>query len=253
MDKLRPVKRLIHERKTGSGKAEVATKKRFKHILWMASRGSLGKRNVAIIWMLFGSGLRVNEVAKLTVSDLVRSTGEIKTTFTIPSSYTKTGKSRTAYILAKAHREAIAAWIGQRTTECVFVAESADYGGLRPDSPMFAVTKKGKSWRTMAFRDKKYKDAEGNVCTTKVCGSMQNLISEIFKSSGLHHGSTHSGRRTLATWLDRKGVELETIQKILGHDTADMTLEYIEPDFEKVSRAFESTLSGVAFTNFQAK
>lgn len=125
----------------------------------MASRGSLGKRNVAIIWMLFGSGLRVNEVAKLTVSDLVRSTGEIKTTFTIPSSYTKTGKSRTAYILAKAHREAIAAWIGQRTTERVFVADSCDHGGLRPDSPMFAITKKGKSWRTMAFRDKKYSDA----------------------------------------------------------------------------------------------
>lgn len=76
---------------------------------------------------------------------------------------------------------------------------------------------------------------------------MQNLISEIFKNSGLHHGSTHSGRRTLATWLDRKGVELGTIQKILGHDTADMTLEYTEPDFDKVSRAFESALSGVKF------
>ena len=245
MDKLRPVKRLIQERTTGSGKAEVATKKRFKQILWMASRGSLGSRNVAIIWMLFGSGLRVNEVAKLKVSDLVRPTGELKTTFSIPSHYTKTDKPRTAYVLAKAHREAIESWINERIEQGVFKGATDEYGALRPDSPMFAVTRKGKSWRTMAFRDKKYK---GNTCTTKVCGSMQNLISEIFKNSGLHHGSTHSGRRTLATWLDRKGVELETIQKILGHETADMTLEYIEADFYKIQAAFVTTLSGINFS-----
>ena len=54
MASLRPVKRLVADRKRGEGKAEVPTKKRFKHILWMASRGDLGKRNIAIIWMLFG-------------------------------------------------------------------------------------------------------------------------------------------------------------------------------------------------------
>ena len=75
----------------------------------------------------------------------------------------------------------------------------------------------------MAFRDKKYKDADGNIRTTKVCSSMQTIVSEIFKNSGLPSGS-HTGRRTLATWLDKKGVELDTIQRILGHSDPDMTL-----------------------------
>ncbi len=60
---------------------EASTKKRFKQILWMASNGSLGKRNIAIIRMLFGSGIRINEVVKLKVYDLLRETNELRTTF----------------------------------------------------------------------------------------------------------------------------------------------------------------------------
>ena len=41
MDKYRPVKWLVREVIKGQGKAEVATKKSLKHILWMASRAAL--------------------------------------------------------------------------------------------------------------------------------------------------------------------------------------------------------------------
>lgn len=74
---------------------------------------------------------------------------------------------------------------------------------------------RGEQW----LLEKKYKDKSGLTRTTPVCGSMQTLISELFKSCGLYGGSSHSGRRTLGTWLDRKGVELDTIQKILGHES----------------------------------
>lgn len=250
MRRYRPVKRLIETRKTGEGKAKVATKKKFGNILWQARRGSLGYRNVAIIWMLFGSGLRVNEVAKLTVSDLVHDSGEIKTTFTIPSAYTKTHKPRAAYIVVKGHRDALERWIEHRRDESVFMASDSTYRGLSPESPMFAVTKKGRYWRTMSFKDKKYRDAEGNVRTTKVCSSMQTLISEIFRNGGLPAGSSHSGRRSLATWMDEKGVELETIQKILGHESPDMTLEYIDPNLDRIKEAFNKTLSRIKLPDF---
>lgn len=243
--KNRPVKRLLREQPKGEGKAEVATKKQFKNILWQASRGSLGKRNVAIVWMLFGSGLRINEVAKLTIQDLLRDSGELRTTFIIKGSYTKTSKPRAAYILVRNHREAIESWINELIEEKVCVGDGDSYRTLRQDWPIFAITKKGRSWRKMAFRDKKYKDAKGNTKTTKVCGSMQSFISELFKSSGLYSGSSHSGRRTLATWLDAKNVDLETIQRILGHESPDMTLEYIDPNFERIQKAFDETLKNI--------
>jgi integrase/recombinase XerD len=241
----RPIKRLIRTNKAGEGKAEVATKKQLSNILWQSSRGSLGKRNVAVIWMLFGSGLRINEVAKLKVSDLIRESNELRTTFVIKGSYTKTGKPRAAYILYSSHRRAIESWIDELIEERACLSGSDTYRGLHKDWPLFSITKKGRYWRKMAFRDKKYKDAEGNTKTTKVCGSLQNLISELFKSSGLHGGSSHSGRRTLATWLDHKGVELETIQRILGHEDPNMTLEYIDPNFERIQAAFDKTLTNI--------
>ena len=136
MPSLRPVKRLVADRKCGEGKAEVPTKKRFKHILWMASRGDLGKRNVAIIWMLFGSGLRINEVAKLTRRDLLTPSGTLKKTFTVPSSYTKTGKARVAFILANQHRAAVENWISDMIDNRVFVSDQNSYRFLNPDMPM---------------------------------------------------------------------------------------------------------------------
>lgn len=242
----RPIKRLIRTNKTGEGKAEVATKKQLKNILlWQASRGSLGKRNVAVIWMLFGSGLRINEVAKLKVSDLIRESNELRTTFVIKGSYTKTSKPRAAYILYSSHRRAIESWIVELLEERACLSGEDTYRGLHKDWPLFSITKKGRYWRKMAFRDKKYKDAEGNVKTTKVCGSLQNLISELFKNAGLHGGSSHSGRRTLATWLDHKDVDLETIQRILGHEDPNMTLEYIDPNFERIKSAFDKTLTNI--------
>jgi len=241
----RPIKRLIRTQKKGEGKAEVATKKQFKNILWQSSRGSLGKRNVAIIWMLFGSGCRINEVAKFKISDLIRETNELRTTFVIKGGYTKTGKPRAAYILYRSHRSAIEAWIEKLIEQGVAQSGKESYRGLRKDWPLFSITKKGNSWRQMAFRDKKYKDAEGIIKTTKVCGSLQNLISELFKNAGLHGGSSHSGRRTLATWLDQKNIDLKTIQLILGHEDPNMTLEYIDPNFDRIQAAFDKTLTNI--------
>ena len=131
--------------------------------------------------MLFGSGLRVNEIAKLKVSDLIRESGELKTTFPIPTSYTKTNKSRAVFILAKPQIKAIEEWICERLEFNVFVSDKSTYRGLNPDMPMFAITRKGKSCRTMAFRDKKYKDKLSLTRTTHVCGSVQTLIGEIVK------------------------------------------------------------------------
>ncbi|QFT57059.1 hypothetical protein FIU95_21140 (plasmid) [Microbulbifer sp. THAF38] len=66
MARTRPVNRLKSVTVTGSGQAEIVEQpKQLAHILWAASRGDTGKRNVALIWMLFGSGLRINEVAQL--------------------------------------------------------------------------------------------------------------------------------------------------------------------------------------------
>jgi len=241
----RPVKRLLEKPMQGKGKAQVVNKpNQLKHILWVASKGDLGKRNVVIIWMLFGSGLRINEVAKLLIKDVFYPTGELKKTFVIPGSYTKTGKPRAAYILVQWQREALYTWRDQRISENAMISTDESYGGLRGESPLI-LSRRGKSWRNLAFNDKKYKGKDGVIRTTKVCGSLENLVRGLIKSSGLHFGSSHSGRRTLATWLDRKGYDLDLIQRILGHESPEMSLEYIDPNMDRIEKAYKNTWKGL--------
>ncbi|PKH88328.1 hypothetical protein CXF79_06075 [Colwellia sp. Bg11-28] len=245
----RPTNRLIRPQVTGKGKAQVPTKKQFKNILWQASRGSLGTRNVAIIWMLFGSACRITEAIKLKVSDLLYSNGELKSTFTIPEKHTKTNKSRIAFILAKTHRAALEAWIDEMVEGNAWCAGNTEYRGLNKDKPVFP-TRRGKTWKSLNFQTKRYKDKDGNELTTEVCSSMQNLISNIFKNSGLFGGSTHSGRRSLATWLDNLDIDLEIIQGILGYSDPEMTLEYIDVNFDRIQKAFDKSFSGIVLPDF---
>ena len=99
---------------------------------------------------------------------------------------------RAAYIFCRSHRKAIEAWVDELIEERASLSDKYTYRRLHKDWPLFSITKKGRYWRKMAFRDKKYKGADGNTKTTKVCGSLQNLISELFKAAGLHGGSSHS-------------------------------------------------------------
>jgi len=132
------------------------------------------------MWMLFGSALRINEVAKLKISDIFHPNGELKTTFKIPGKYTKTEKARIVYIRVPQ----------QRLNENAMLSKDNLYGGLNGNSPVF-LSKKG-MWRNFAFNTKKYKTKNG-IKETLVCSSLENLIRDLIKSAGVQGGSSHLG------------------------------------------------------------
>jgi len=248
MAKRRHVKRLIAKYEPGEGKALVLEKpSELSHLLFVASRGIHGVRNISIIWMLFGSGLRIGEVAKLKVSDIYYPDGELKNSFVIPGTYTKTSKPRLAYIKVKQQRASLDKWKGQRLAERALLSDDGTYGGLRGDSHVF-LSKKG-TWRKFAFNVKKYTTEAGEK-ETLVCSSLENLVRDITKKAGFQGASSHSGRRSLATLMDRKNYDLELIQKILGHEDKEMSLEYIDPDMERIDAAFKALWQGVKQPTF---
>lgn len=248
MAKRRPVKRLLDKYEPGEGKAAVVeAPKDLSHILFVASKGVLGRRNVAIMWMLFGSGLRISEVGQLKVSDIYYPDGELKRSFVIPGTYTKTSKPRSVYIIVPQQREALEAWRQHRITDKAIISEDGYFGGLKGDSPLF-LSRKG-SWRKFAFNVKKYKTKSG-IKKTLVCASLENTVREIIKSAGIQGGSSHSGRRSLATLMDHKGYDLDLIQKILGHEDEEMSLEYIDPSMGRIDSAMKNLWRGVKLPEF---
>jgi integrase/recombinase XerD len=192
----RPVKRLRTEYTAGSGKAQIAeTPNHLSSILWRASNSEQGKRNTAMCMLLFATGLRINELAQLQIGDVLHPSGELKTTVRLPAKYTKTSKSRLVYILVKQLRTVLELWLGQRIAEGAMLCDSNEYRSLRPDSPLF-LAKKG-TWRRFAFNVKRYKatdkDGRSVIRETMVFSSLENLMRELFKESGLQGGSSHTG------------------------------------------------------------
>ncbi|MFT6101384.1 MAG: integrase [Arenicella sp.] len=244
----RPVKRIKALYKVGSGQAQIVEKpSQLSNILWRASQGQFGRRNVAITMMLFGSGMRIGEVGQLRVKDILYKNGEIKPALKLPAKFTKTNKSRVVYIIAKQQRSALELWLKQRVKEKILCSFSDDYLGPNPESPLFLSKKK--EWRKFAYNVKKYPatDDKGReiIKETLVCSSLENMIRGIIKGAGIEGGSSHTGRRTLATWLDRKGCDLEAIQDVLNHESPDMTLVYIEPWMSRIEKASGNILKGV--------
>ena len=64
------------------------------------------------------------------------------------------------------------------------------------------------------------------------------MITDTYKKCGLFNASSHAGRKSLATNAALKGVDIEDIAQILGHDSPQTTLEYIVIDEKRIREMY---------------
>lgn len=79
---------------------------------------------------------------------------------------------------------------------------------------------------------KQHEKADGTVEYYKGCSSLQQLITQLIKRVGVAGGSSHSGRRTMATRMNARGIDERLIQMVLGHQELNQTMDYIDPDLD---------------------
>lgn len=65
-------------------------------------------------------------------------------------------------------------------------------------------------------------------------GGVRAMMRELQKRTGVDHVHPHKFRRTLATRLERRGVKIERISAILGHEKMDTTMGYITIEADDV-------------------
>jgi integrase/recombinase XerD len=68
--------------------------------------------------------------------------------------------------------------------------------------------------------------------------SLSMLFKEIYEAAGIRT-SSHSGCRTFATRLNAKGVEMRTIQKLMGHRHIGTTALYCDVSEDTLRNAVE--------------
>lgn len=197
-------------------KAPVLTDTQFKRLVAVTRGGASGKRNVALLHFSFALGLRAKEMASLCIRDVLAPNGDLKEEVLLTKANTKGGKQRLIYLTNRDVRKALLDYINERrTTEAIPV---------HPDAPLFKSQKGG------AFSP----------------NTMQMLFKRLYVAAGIDNASSHSGRRTFATSLIERGVDIKAVSRLMGHSTVAMTASYVEDNPARLRKICEEVQAGLS-------
>ena len=161
------------------------------------------KRNRLVFVLSIYAGLRVGEIAALTICDVAAADGEPRREIKLSARQTKGSKGRTV-VLSNRVRSDIGAYLKTR------------WFGER-DAPLIASQRNGRSFSAV---------------------TLSMLFKEIYDLAGLRT-SSHSGRRTFATRLNAREVGMKTIQKLMGHKHIGTTALYCDVSDDMLRNAVE--------------
>lgn len=160
-------------------------------------------RNQCILLFSHFLGLRAKEMASLKVGDVYdHKRAKVKETIRLLGAYTKGNKYREVFLM------------DQRSIEHIKKYIELERPKNNPEAPLF-LSQKGGSFSA---------------------NTMQRMIGNLYKKAGIK-ASSHSGRRSFATKLIRKNVDIYSIQQLMGHSSIQTTQVYFVSDPNKLKEA----------------
>lgn len=148
-----------------------------------------GTRDQAMVLFLLDTGLRVGEMCRLKIEDVILETGEVHIA---PYGSGQKTKSRHVY-LGKAAKSILWKYLTER-------------GETYPDDPLF-----------LSARNRSMNP-----------NSVAHLFRSLGERVGVDDVHPHRFRHTFATEYLRNGGSIETLQYLLGHSTLKMVLKYAQ-------------------------
>lgn len=165
----------------------------------------IGKRNMALMEVLYGSGLRVSELCNLKESNLDFSNSMIK-------------------VFGKGHKERYAP-MNQRTIDAL---KSYIFIGRKE-----LILKCEKEAPEVLFVN-----SRGGALTTR---GVRVILDKILEDASITmHVSPHVLRHTFATHLLDGGADLRSVQEMLGHENLATTQIYTHVNTEQLKRSMEN-------------
>lgn len=179
------------------------------------TKSKLGKRDKAILELLFSTGLRVSELVALNREQINFKTREI-------SVKGKGGRVRVVFISERATKS-LQEYLATREDD--YIPLFIRYRGPTPEE---SAQKDGEGWRLSAR-------------------SVQRLVKKYGRKAGLSKDATpHTLRHSLATDLLRGGADIREVQELLGHKNIATTQIYTHVTDRRLKKVFEEAHSGNA-------
>jgi len=180
------------------GQAKVLSDSEFRRVVNLVKKEAHATRNVAVLYCSFGLGLRAKEMASLRIRHVLDDGGKLLDEIDLDGSMTKGKKQRHAYLTNPKVADAIRDYLDER--------RSAEGILFNYDAPLFRSQKDGQF----------------------TPNTLQQLFQRMYSKARLQGASSHSGRRTFATVLIEKGVDIKAVSTLMGHASIAMTARYVE-------------------------
>jgi integrase/recombinase XerC len=169
----------------------------------------IGKRNRAILELLYAAGLRVGELVGLDLGDI--SLGE-----------------ELVRVLGKGRKERIVPF-GRRAAESVSIY-------LQVRGNFAAKARSGKAGT--AAGEAVFLNARGGRLTSRsIWDIVERYIGQLAQRLRVH---PHTLRHTFATHMLNAGADLRTIQELLGHESLSTTQKYTHVSVEHLVKVYQS-------------
>jgi integrase/recombinase XerC len=179
----------------------------YEDVLKMLEAGGSGKKNTRdrlILELLYGAGLRVNELVSLEWNDVDIDERELRVKG-------KGAKERRVYF-GKPARDLLERW----------KADAASKGrATEGDFPVFHPEKAGA--RRLTER------------------TVHRMVVSVSRAVGLYGVSPHTLRHSFATHMLERGAPLRVIQELLGHESLATTQRYLKITTEQMKKSYMET------------
>jgi integrase/recombinase XerD len=188
-----------------SKQAKTLTQTELRRVLDYIATRKHAVRNRAVLMTTFLSGMRVGEVASLKYSDVVDSSGVIKTEIRLSAHQTKTKEARVVFVSDKLRKEL--------EVYCHY---------YKPNNPN----------RKLFYSQKEKSDGFS-------ANTLTQFFHYLYRRVGIEGASSHSGRRTFITNLANKGIGVRVLMSLAGHHSITSTQAYIDVNDDMKRKAVE--------------
>lgn len=185
----------------------------------------LPERDVLVLMLGHKAGLRITEISRITVADVMFPSGKLRQEVSMRAAVTKGCRPRSAFLVHKQLVEALETYLQHRVARGIGTElGSVKYRGLLAHMPLIF----GARGAPLQQNTKRRVLETGEAKAYKACDSLQAHVTKLYKLAGIAGGSSHSGRRTFAGRVLAATGDFDKVALLLGHTSIDVTQRYID-------------------------
>lgn len=185
----------------------------------------LPDRDVLVLMLGHKAGLRITEISRITIADVMFPSGKLRQEVSMRAAVTKGCRPRSAFLAHKQLIDALEVYLQHRLARGIGTELGVvKYRGLLAHMPLIFSARGA----PLQQNTKRRVLETGEAKAYKACDSLQAHVTKLYKLAGIAGGSSHSGRRTFAGKVLAATGDFDKVALLLGHTSIEVTQRYID-------------------------